>query len=298
LKLLLRALALLPLRANHALGAVLGRIVYAFSSRYRNRVLDNLGSSGLCPNRDELRALARRNASEIGKGVTELAWALFRPLEEVVGLVRSRTGWESVEKLRAQGKSIIFATPHLGSYDVAGRYVWGIIGTEMMAMYRPHKLPWLDQLMREGRDRGSGPDDTHTATTNLAGVRKVLKHMRAGGSTIILPDQVPGMGDGEWAEFFGKPAYTMTLVGRLQQAADAAVVFYFAERLPRGEGFIVHFHTIEEALPIDRHEATLRVNQEVENLVRSCPSQYLWGYNRYKRPSGAPPAPYRVGRTV
>ncbi len=118
-------------------------------------------------------------------------------------------------------------------------------------MYRPHKVRWLDRLIREGRDRGSGPDETHTATATLAGVRKVLKHMRAGGYTIMLPDQVPGVGDGEWVEFFGRPAYTMTLVGRLQQASDAAIVFYFAERLPHGEGFIVHFRPLYQPLPLD-----------------------------------------------
>jgi KDO2-lipid IV(A) lauroyltransferase len=30
----------------------------------------------------------------------------------------------------------------------------------------------------------------------------------------------------------------------------------------------------------------------MESLVRACPSQYLWGYNRYKAPEGAaPPMP-------
>ena len=273
------------------MGAFLGRLVYAVSPRYHNRVLENLGSSGLCPNRESLHELARRNAAEIGKGATELAWALFRPLDELVALVKSRTGWEGVAKLRAEGKPIVFVTPHLGGYDVAGRYIWGEFGGALIAMYRPHKVAWLDRLIRDGRDRGSGPDATHTATTTLAGVRKVLKHMRGGGVTIILPDQVPGVGDGEWVEFFGRPAYTMTLVGRMQQACDAAVVFCYAERLPRGEGFIVHFHVLDEPLPLDRREAVLRVNQEVEALVRTCPSQYLWGYNRYKRPAGAPAPP-------
>lgn len=298
MKLLLRALARLPLGANHALGAFLGRLVFALSPRYRNRVLENLGSSGLAPGRERLREMAKANAAEIGKGATELAWALFRPVEEVVGTVKSRTGWEGVEALRARSKPIIFVTPHLGGYDIAGRYLWGELPGAMMAMYRPHKVGWLDRLMREGRDRGSGPGDTHTATATLAGVRKVLRHMRTGGCTIMLPDQVPGVGDGEWVEFFGRPAYTMTLVGRLQQASDAAIVFYFAERLPGGDGFAVHFHALAEPLPLDRAAAALRVNQEVEKLVRLCPTQYLWGYNRYKRPAGAPPPPHAVARTV
>jgi len=33
------------------------------------------------------------------------------------------------------------------------------------------------------------------------------------------------------------------------------------------------------------------VNEMVEVLVRECPEQFLWSYNRYKRPAGAPPAP-------
>ena len=290
MKLFLRPLAGLTLGANHALGALLGRLVYAVSPRYRLRVIENISTSGLAGSAEAVRRLARANAAEIGKGATELAWALARPLEEVVAQVRSREGWEAVEKLRAGGKPIIFVTPHLGSYDVAGRYLWAQL--PLMAMYRPHKVAWLDRMVREGRDRGSGPGATHTATATLAGVRKVLKHMRGGGCTIMLPDQVPSIGDGEWVEFFGRPAYTMTLVGRLQQASDAAVVFCYAERLARGEGFRLHFTALDAPLPLDRGEAARRVNEEVEKLVRRCPEQYLWGYNRYKRPAGAPPAPY------
>jgi KDO2-lipid IV(A) lauroyltransferase len=108
---------------------------------------------------------------------------------------------------------------------------------------------------------------------------------------VVLPDQVPGLGEGEWVDFFGRPAYTMTLLGRLQESSGAALVFCFAERLPRSEGFVMHFEALREPLSKDRSVATRRVNEMVEKLVRVCPSQYLWGYNRYKRPAGAPPAP-------
>jgi KDO2-lipid IV(A) lauroyltransferase len=123
----------------------------------------------------------------------------------------------------------------------------------------------------------------------------VLKHLRRGGCSIVLPDQVPGLGDGEWVDFFGRPAYTMTLVGRLQEASGAALVFCFAERLPGAAGFRLHLEALPEALPQDRRESARRVNAMVEKLVRSCPEQYLWGYNRYKRPAGAPPPPSAAG---
>ena len=288
MKLLFRLLARLPLGANHAVGAFVGRLVYACSPRYRRRVLENLGASGLYEPPADVERAARENAAEIGKGATELAWTLFRS-EEIAPLVVRRIGWEAVERLREAHRPIIFVTPHLGGYDVAGRYLWSQV--PILAMYRPHKIFWIDQLLREGRNRGAAPDGTNVAPANMAGVRMVLKHLRRGGCSVVLPDQVPGLGEGEWAEFFGRPAYTMTLLGRLQEASGAAIVFCFAERLPHGEGYVLHIEPLAAPLPGDRAASARQVNAMVEKLVRSCPTQFLWGYNRYKRPAGAPPPP-------
>src|SRR6476659_566397 len=115
-------LARLPLPLNHALGALVGRLVFRLSPRYRHRLLDNVRESRVVPAAETMR-LARANAAEIGKGATEMAWALFRA-EDAVARVTERTGWETVERLRREGRPILFVTPHLGSYDIAGRYLW------------------------------------------------------------------------------------------------------------------------------------------------------------------------------
>jgi KDO2-lipid IV(A) lauroyltransferase len=31
-----------------------------------------------------------------------------------------------------------------------------------------------------------------------------------------------------------------------------------------------------------------QINREIESIIRLCPEQYIWGYNRYKVPAGAP----------
>ena len=77
----------------------------------------------------------------------------------------------------------------------------------------------------------------------------------------------------------------MTLVTRLQKATGAALVMICSERLPQGNGFRVSF---EEIATDNFDEATL--NRAVEDAVLRYPTQYLWGYNRYKTPAGAPPA--------
>jgi KDO2-lipid IV(A) lauroyltransferase len=83
----------------------------------------------------------------------------------------------------------------------------------------------------------------------------------------------------------------MTLTGRLQEASGAALVFCFAERLLGGRGFRLHLRVRAEPLPKDRAAAARIVNEGVEALIRMAPEQYLWGYNRYKRPAVAPAAP-------
>lgn len=284
LKPLLRFLAWLGLAANRRVGAVAGRLAYALSPRTRRHARDNLRAAGYDP-----RQMLRANAEHTGMGVTELAWALFRPVEEVVALVSETDGWEAVAQLRAAGRPILFITPHLGGYDVAGRWLWSRL--PILAMYRPHKNPYLDDLMREGRNRGAAPDGTNVAPATRAGVRMLLTHLRRGGCSVVLPDQVPGVGDGEWVDFFGKPAYTMTLPGRLQQATGAVIVFCFAERLAGARGFRLVFRVRDEPLPESRAAAARAVNAGVEALIRMAPAQYLWSYNRYKHPAGAPPPP-------
>jgi KDO2-lipid IV(A) lauroyltransferase len=112
----------------------------------------------------------------------------------------------------------------------------------------------------------------------MAGVRAMLRALRAGEAVGILPDQVPGEGEGEWAPFFGEPAWTMTLPRRLAQATGAAVVVAVGERVPGG--WRLHLERLAEA---PTPEA---LNACMERLIRRWPDQYLWGYNRYKRPAG------------
>jgi KDO2-lipid IV(A) lauroyltransferase len=102
----------------------------------------------------------------------------------------------------------------------------------------------------------------------------------------LLPDQVPPEGMGLWAPFFGKDAYTMTLSARLAQQAGASVLLSWGERLPLGRGYRLHFRELQQPLASDLASAVCQVNREMEQLVRECPGQYLWGYARYKQPKG------------
>ena len=285
---LFRLMGRLSLRANHRLGALLGWLAWWFSPRHRRLTRENIARYCAATGIADGSQLIRASITEQGKGLSELAFAWTAPLEQVYVLVRECHGWEHVDAAKKNDRAIIFVTPHLGCYDIAGRYLESRIA--VTALYRSPKMAALEPVMQRGRVRGEGS----TASASAGGVRTLLKTLKAGGNIIILPDQVPAPeqgGDGEWADFFGTPAYTMTLLPRLQRTSDADVLFFFAERLADGAGYRVHILPMPESYSDDRAIAARQTNVMVATLVSMAPAQYLWSYNRYKHPAGATPRP-------
>lgn len=286
-KILFQLVGRLPLRINHCLGAWLGLLAAKLSPRHRATTTANLAQYLTSAVADR-ETLVRAAFIEQGKGMTELALAWTADIDRLEHLFAPCPDWAEVEAAVASGRSIIFVTPHLGCFDIAGRYVASRI--PITALYRPPKLRSLEPIMQAGRARGGAT----TAPADASGVRTLLKTLKQGGHIMILPDQVSAAergGEGVWAPFFGRPAYTMTLLPRLARASDALVVYFFAERLPSGRGYQMHFMPMHEPYAEDRLVAATQTNQMVERLVALAPAQYLWGYNRYKQPAGAPPPP-------
>ncbi|MDP1717761.1 MAG: lysophospholipid acyltransferase family protein [Burkholderiales bacterium] len=274
---LLRLIARLPLAWLHRVGAALGWLVYWASPTYAARLRDNLYASGVCAGAPSCAVLLRQAVAEAGKGVAELVPVWFGADERVAQWVRCDT-WQLVEQAQRGGKGLIFLTPHLGCFEISALY--GAQRLPITVLYRPPKLRWIEPLMIAGRNRWRST----VAPATLRGVRTLYKALQRGEAVGLLPDQAPGVGEGVWADFFGRPAYTMTLVARLQKATDAAVIMAFAERLPHGAGYHLHLQQV----PVSGLDETA-LNRAIEAVVRTCPAQYLWSYNRYKVPAGALP---------
>lgn len=276
-KTLFRLLALLPLRTLHGLGALLGRLTYAASATYAARTRENLRQADLAPDETGFRHTLSATIDETGKSFTELAWIWGRPYEEVVGKVQECRGLEHIAAAQARGKGIIFLTPHLGCFEISALYAAQRV--PITVLYRPPRLGWLEGVMRGGRERGQAK----LAKADVSGVRLLYKALKRGEAIGLLPDQVPSQGEGEWVDFFGRPAYTMTLVGRLAESSDATVLIAYSERLPYGQGYVIHVEplALDFAQPVPR-----QINAALEQAIRACPAQYLWSYNRYKIPRG------------
>lgn len=272
LKAILRLYARLPLPVIHGLGWLVGWIMYLSDKKFSRRVRKNLGIVGLANRKRERQHLAHRCAVEIGKGVMETFAIWFKPQPAALRWVHDCQGWEHVEAALAQKRGIIFLTPHLGCYEITALYYSA--HHPITVLYRPPRKRWLLPLIESGRSR----PQLNLAPTNMRGVRSLLKALKNGEAIGILPDQVPEPGEGEWAEFFGQPAYTMSLASKLAESTDAAVLMAFGERLPWGRGYVIHIE------PLPQAATPQHINDSIERFVRRQPTQYLWSYRRFKQP--------------
>ncbi len=275
---ILRFYARVPLRLAHRLGTVLGWAMYGISPTYRRNLRANLERAGYGDPRVRRAAIAHA-----GQLVAETPAIWLRPQERVAALVNEVRGMAAIDAARAAGKALLFLTPHMGCFEITAQYAGQRM--PMTVLYRPPKLAWLEPLMRAGRGRGG----VRLVPADARGVRELLAALKRREAAGFLPDQVPGEGEGEWAQFFGELAYTATLAPRLARRAEIACFLAYAERLPRGAGYRIVLKTLPPPLP---GETPVRhLNRALEDLVRECPGQYLWGYNRYKTPRGAKPRP-------
>lgn len=274
----LRLLAYLPLPVVHFLGGALGILILPLAPRSRD-IRDNLRQAGW-PG----LGMFLRCAWELGKGAAELLTVWLRALPQVVGLIREVQGGELVAQARASGRGILVLSPHLGCWELVGSYM--AVRMPFLALYRPPRQAWADQLMRLGRERGQA----RLAKPDMRGVRAMLSALKHGEAVGMLPDQVASKGDGVWAPFFGRPAFTPTLTFRLLNATGAVPLLFFCERLAWGRGYRLRIEALPD-LPDDPAAAAALLNREVERLVRLRPEQYLWTYRRYKRPGDAPLPP-------
>jgi KDO2-lipid IV(A) lauroyltransferase len=276
-----RLLSRLPLPWLQALGAGLGWLVWWASPSYRHRFLQNTQAAGLH------WAQVKPAVAAAGMVLAELPWLWMRPASKRLDLPLHWDGLNHLTDAMQLGRGLILLSPHLGCWELGAQMMaehLGPVHGPMWVMYRPARKAWLRDLVAGSRQRPF----LQAAPANQSGVRQLLRTLRQGGYTAILPDQVPPQGQGVWSRFFGRDVYTITLAVRLARQTGAPVVMGWCERLPKGQGFISHFEPWDHAglhgAQVAIEDTVLAMNQHIEAMVRRAPGQYLWGYARDKQP--------------
>ena len=273
----------LPLEVSRALGRGLGRLAWIVGGSARRVTERNIFLAYPDMSAAEQQRLARRSLEATGELAAEMGFVWNRPWHEVQASIVEVCGEEAVLQAIAEGRGAVMLGPHLGNWEVAGLYIanWG----DALALYEPPHMQALDQMVRSAPERSG----TKLVPTDARGLATLVRTLKRGGVTGILPDQVPPVEEaGENSVFMGIPCFTMSFASKLLQRTGAAAFFGFAERVPGG--FRIHFLPATAELYSDDLDTSLRaLNDGVERCLRLAPEQYQWEYKRFRvRPRREP----------
>ena len=285
LHLSLRVIGALPLRVVLALGAVLGRLAWALRGRSRRIAERNLALVLTQDSAGNRQRLAKKCVLDTGRSAAEIAAIWGGGPDKALRRVVEVRGRELFDAACASGRGVIIAAPHLGCWELLN--YWLAAQRPLAILYRPPRHAWVEPLLRRVR----GTLAVEQIRAEGSGVRALYKRLAGGGMVGILPDQQPRAGEGVDAPFFGVPAPTMVLLPRLAERTGASVVFAFAERLPRGAGYRLHFLPAPDGIAdADTNVACAALNRGVEDCARLAFTQYQWTYKRWPKSASRPPA--------
>jgi KDO2-lipid IV(A) lauroyltransferase len=265
----------LPLGWLQRIGALLGFLTFKFSKSDRRFILENTAHATL---KYGVKIDPIACAKSSGMMLTDSLW-IWRNPQKALAMTEIQD-WQVVETAFAEGRGLLMLTPHLGAFEMIPR----VLAEHFTAtiIYKPAKQAWLNELIEKGRSH----PQMNFVPANLQGVRQVARALQKGEAVGILPDQVPGDGDGVWASFFGKLAYTAVLPAKIANKNAVPTIIFSAIRQPHGKGWLMHAKRIPTPLSSIPTESAEQINQALEEVIMAYPEQYLWSYNRYKAPLG------------
>ncbi|WFF40302.1 lipid A biosynthesis acyltransferase [Salinicola endophyticus] len=260
------------------LAGIASRVLYAVSRRERHVSRRNLEVAFPDATQADRRQRVRQSLHHSAATMLELGFAWIGAPRRVDEAIIEVHGRELLDDARAENRGVIVLAPHFGNWEVLN--FWLSSHFPFTAMYEPPKIADLDPVIRHGRERMGA----ELVPTNPRGVAALLKALKRAEAIGILPDQEPNWGSGVFADFFGRQAYTATLLPKLVARTQARVVTGVARRLPGGRGFAIHFLAADERVyASDETISATGVNACVEAAIGLDPVQYQWEYKRWKK---------------
>ena len=266
----------LSISALRRIGSVAGRITFLLNGRAVRTTRINLAIAYPDASDAWRERLARDSIRNTAMIVLEAVAMWTWPLERLGALIKHVEG-EHLLRDRPPGRGLIVMPLHLGNWEFIGYYLNTV--APLAPLYEKPKSAIVDAALRNARARLGN----RSAPDSVSGLRQLIKVLRDGGMVAVLPDQVPIVGSGVTAPFFGREAFTMTLVAKLLQRVDADIVFGNAIRIEGG--FAIRIEAVDDAIRDPDPVASVRaMNAAVETQVRRDPEQYQWEYKRFRFP--------------
>jgi len=242
-----------------------------------------------------LPTIAKKERQRILRGVfRSLGWQLVEFCRMPRYTAENTRSWIRTEGLdhylaaRARGKGVLIVTGHLGAWELSSFY-HSLMGYPMGMIIRRLDNRRLDEFVNRIRCL-HGNQVLHKDDF----ARGLLTAMRAGQTVGILMDTNMTPPQGEFVEFFGRPACTASGLAHVALKTGAAVLPGFMLWEEAERRYVLHFGPeLSLARTGDANAgilaATQLCTQAIESWIRRYPDQWLWIHRRWKtRPAGEP----------
>jgi Kdo2-lipid IVA lauroyltransferase/acyltransferase len=270
-----------PLGVAHRLARVYARALDCAVPRLRRVALRNLALA--------LPEFGSAKHAEIVDGVFRSIARLMVSFAKFPSIHRDNVsrwiryeGFENFEGALRQGRGVLFATAHLGNWELSA-YAHALLRSPMNVIVRPLDNPLIDALV-ERRRALSG----NRLVLKKDFARTILKALAANEAVGILIDQNASPEAGVFVDFFGIPACASTGFAKLAAHSGAAVIPGFALWSEEERRYVLRFYP-PVAISGDAARDTQVLQSKLEEVIRADPDQWLWIHRRWKtRPPGEP----------
>jgi len=276
----LQALAWLPLPAARRLAALLARLLWRATPRWKAVAASNLAFAmpELDPARHE--EIVRGVYENLGRVVLSVA-RMPRLTPANIGRWIEYDGFEHYQRALEKGRGALFMTAHLGNWELSAS-AHALFGNPMHVMVRPLDNPWLDRMV----DRYRRLAGNQTVRKQDAGL-KVLRALRNNEAVGILVDQNTTEKDRVFVDFFGRKASASSAFVKLAQRSGAVVIPGFALWRPEAGKYVLKFYPPLEWSDSGDADQDLVDNTQLchsllERVIREQPEQWLWIHRRWK----------------
>jgi KDO2-lipid IV(A) lauroyltransferase len=268
---------LLGLDGGSAFGGFLGRYVY-YHLPPAQRARESLKVAFPQKSDAEIEAIVIAMCDNLGRTVGEY------PNLDKISIKGSDpritvTGAELPAAAVATGKPLIFFSGHLANWEMMaiGSFQAGFPGG---TVYRPPNNPFVDTWIAAQRAKCGSKE---LIAKGSQGVKRMFTFLRRNMPIYMLVDQKTN--EGLAALFFGREAMTTPAPAALALKLDATLM-PISLRRTGGARFHMQYHPPLKFVRSGNHEAdilalTVRINAEVERMVREEPSQWLWVHRRW-----------------
>jgi KDO2-lipid IV(A) lauroyltransferase len=227
------------------------------------------------------KKLVRDTFISNGRGVMEIGLSWCRDPEDFRAIVTVK-GQQHLYNALALGRGVLLVSAHFSTLEIAGSLL--ALHHDFSVTYRRHKNPLFEALMKRGRQRH------FEEVIERKEVRKAFRQLQRGKVLWYAADQDNGPRHSVFADFFGRPAASITATTTFASVNKSAVIFLSHYRTDdNGRYELIFSEALQDYPTGDEQQDVLRINALIEAAIRVAPDQYIWLHRRFKtRPEGMP----------